>query len=501
MFESLIGFRYLVNVRRSFSVRFAFVLGLNFFVHGVGLTFFLRDPSALSLVGLILLLLGAVMSYVTILAMVLSVYTVIAIMGVTVGVVALTTVLSVMTGLIEDSQDKLIGANAHIVVRKDGGGSMINWRELYTFVQQTAGVVGVSPNIEDEVLITSTTGLGGVLLKGIDPKVIGEVSLVPNYIVEGKLDYLIHPEDIQREQKERTSLLWTEPSSEPDSEPFFIPQLEPFDYPREPTLPGILLGKNLAEEQLHVSVGDKVQLLTPWGELSPTGPIPKSRSFRVAGIYHSGMYELDAKNIYMSLDEAQSFLSLNDDISGFEVKTYLAMKADAVAKEIQGKLTGAAGGPYEAVPWQELNKGLFGAFMLEKRALLVALAMTVIVAAFFIVSSLLLLVLQKRKEIAVLKSLGASNQSIRRIFVLSGTIIGLCGVFFGLLGGFLLCTLIRVRGIPVPESMFNTTNLPVVMDGYEFFWVGFLAFLVSMLATIYPSVLASRLTPLEGLRI
>lgn len=497
MFESLVGFRYLVNVRRSFAVRFAFVLGLNFFLHGFGLTFFLRDPSALSFVGLLLLILGAVMSYVSLLAMVLSVYTVIAIMGVTVGVVALTTVLSVMTGLIEDSQDKLIGANAHIVVRKEGGGSMTNWRELYTRVQQTAGVVGVSPNIEDEVLITSTTGLGGVLLKGIDPAVIGEVSEVPRYLTEGKLSYLLHPEDINKERNKRASLAWSEPDSGPDSEPIF----EPFDYPREPTLPGVLLGKNLAEEQLHVSVGDKVQLLTPWGELSPTGPIPKSRSFRVAGIYYSGMYELDAKNIYLSIEEAQGFLSLGDDISGFEVKTYLAEKADVLAKELQTKLAGAEGGPYEAVPWQELNKGLFGAFMLEKRALLVALTITVIVAAFFIVSSLLLLVLQKRKEIAVLKSMGASNRSIRRIFMLSGTIIGFCGVFFGLLGGFLLCTLIRVRGIPVPESMFNTTNLPVVMDGYEFFWVGVLAFLVSMLATLYPSVLASRLTPLEGLKV
>jgi lipoprotein-releasing system permease protein len=507
MFESLVGFRYLVNVRRSFAVQFMFVLGLNLLLHGLGLTFFLPNEAEVGLVGLISLIAGAVMSYVCALAMLFSMYTVIAIMGVTVGVVALTTVLSVMSGLIQDSQDKLIGANSHIIIRKENHGTFDKWREMYPLIYEVPGITGASPNIEDEALITSTTGLSGVLVKGIDPNVISEVSKLPSYITQGKIDFLSKPEKILEEKnkplpwEDELDELDEQPSSGPDSEAASEPVFEPFVYPPEPILPGILVGKNLAEEQLHVAVGDRVQILTPWGELSPTGPIPKSRSFRIAGIYQSGMYELDAKNIYMSLNDAQDFLSLGDNISGFEVKTYLAERADVLAKELQAKIQDFPGGPYEAVPWQEVNKGLFGAFMLEKRALLLALTITIIVAAFFIVSSLLLLVLQKQREIAILKSMGASNKAIQKIFTLSGVMIGGCGVSCGLFGGFLLCKLIEIRGIPVPESMFNTTNLPVVLDATEFFWVGMLAFLVSALATIYPSMLASRQPPLEGLKV
>jgi lipoprotein-releasing system permease protein len=560
VFESLVGIRYLVNTRRSYALQLFSLIGIHLLLNGAGITFFMKEFGRLGLLGLLMLIVGSLLSYVCILAMVLSVYTVISVVGVTLGVAALTTVLSVMSGFEEDLQSKILGANAHIVVRKEGGGDLEHWQAMMDLVRDTPGIVGISPYIEDEVISTSTTGLAGAVIKGIDADTISEVSDLSLYLTQGQgsLAHLIDPDKLAEDFPVLSFPYFPPPETEPTSNqsmpainpshvfpedhlspkgpryldedfpdpfrprrpprlPLNIDDLPlelpsgpgqvievPFAPPPLPTprrLPGVLIGKQLAEKTLHVSIGDEINIVTPWGELSPKGPLPKSRPFRVAGIFYSGMYELDAKNAYMLLSEAQRFLSLDDTVTGFEIRVYQIDKAAEIAAKIQAKLTGLPGGPYEAIAWQELNRSLFSALKVEKQMMFLVLVIIILVAAFFIVSSLLMVVIQKRKELSVLMSMGATRQMILRIFLAAGAFIGVTGTTFGILGGYSLCKVIQWRGVPIPTDVYYISNLPVLIDPLEFFIVGSAALLISLLATLYPSRLASGLRPIEGLKL
>jgi lipoprotein-releasing system permease protein len=556
MLEALVGVRYLLDVRRSYVVRLFLLFGLLLMVHGAGITFFMPNASPLlGLIGLLTFIAGVLVAYVCTLGLYLSVYTVISIVGGTLGVAALTTVLSVMSGFEQDLKLKILGANAHVVVRKAGGGDIQAKDEIWSLLRDSKDVQGSSPFVQDEVIATSPTGLTGVLIKGIDTDTIGEVSDLADDIPKGQggLDYLIDPSKITRDFRPPVFTSFSLPSSFPGSEPTsspldlpgrgpaalppssfdelpapLRPGRPPYDDPFAPggepapfeeiivpgpppplpvvskplrKLPGVILGKQLAEETLHVNVGDEIELVTPWGDLGPTGPIPKSRSFRVAGVFYSGMYELDARVIYLTLPEAQKFLLLDKAVTGFEVRVRDFNQAGAVADEINQRLKAIEGGPYEAVPWQELNKSLFSALKVEKQMMFLVLVVIIIVAAFFIVSSLLMVVLRKGKEIAIMKSMGASDGMILRVFMVAGSFIGVTGTACGTIGGYGLCRLIELRGVPIPADVYYISRLPVLIQPLEFLMVGGAALVISLLATLYPSRLASKLTPIEGLRL
>jgi lipoprotein-releasing system permease protein len=300
------------------------------------------------------------------------------------------------------------------------------------------------------------------------------VTDLPKSVESGRLAWLTTPEQIEAAERGEAGRAST---------------------PAGKTLPGIVIGRELSRS-LRVQVGDPVSVVSPFGDLGPAGPQPKSRPFRVAGIFYSGMYEYDSKFAYIDLPEAQRFFG-SDTVTGLELKV---TDVDA-AKATMSRVVFALGGwPYRAKDWGELNRSLFAALQQEKLAMAVILGFIVLVATFTILATLIMMVLEKRKEIAVLKSMGAGVPSVMKIFVTEGVVIGGVGALFGLLLGLGTCLLIDKVGIPLNPEIYYVSNLPVVMDGGQFTLVALAALVLSYLATLYPATKAARLHPVDGLR-
>jgi lipoprotein-releasing system permease protein len=399
--------------------------------------------------------------------------TLISIGGVAIGVWALTVVLSVMSGFEADLKHKILGHNAHGMVMKYGQNEFTDWRETRERVRLVPGVAAATPFLYNEVMISAGQNLTGAVVKGIDPATIGSVTDLPTSMEEGKLEWL--------------------------SDPAQVPVAPPRDAaePRAAgTLPGLVVGRELARS-LRVFVGDQVSVVSPFGDLGPAGPQPKSRPFRVAGIFYSGMYEYDAKFAYLELAEAQRFFSSGDSVTGLELKVE---DVDA-ARAVMGRIQAALGGyPYRTKDWGELNRNLFSALQMEKLVMAVILGFIVLVASFIIVATLIMLVLEKTREIAVLKSMGAGVPGIMKIFVAEGLTIGAVGTFFGLVLGFGTCLLVDQVGIPLDPEVYYISNLPVLVDPAQFGLVALMSVALAYLATIYPATKAARLRPVDGLR-
>jgi len=450
-----------------------------------------------------------------------SVITLISIAGVAVGVWALTVVLSVMGGFEGDLKDKILGTYAHLLIEKDGG-AFAGWSDTLELVRATPGVGGAGAYVRSEVMVSSPTNLSGVALKGIDPATAATVNGLAVALVEGKLEHLDRPADIRR-----MGLLETGPGSPnldtelrlpplgprsaapppdapevvaapepPDASASVMPPISP-PSTKESVLPGVLIGREL-KRNLLVTVGDVVQLVSPVGDLGPTGPLPKARPFRVAGIFYTGMYEYDTKIVYTTIAEAQRFLDLGDEVSGIEVKVPRdeVDDTDALAEKVSSRI----GEGHKVRDWRQLNSNLFAALKLERIAMFVILAFVVLVASFNIVSNLVLVVLEKAQEIAILKSLGASDIGVLRIFVIQGLVIGVIGTAVGLAGGLTTCWYIARFGIPLDPEVYYIDSLPVVLDPVEIGVTGVCAILIAFLATLYPAWQAARLAPVEGLR-
>jgi lipoprotein-releasing system permease protein len=399
--------------------------------------------------------------------------TLISIGGVAIGVWALTVVLSVMSGFEADLKRKILGHNAHGMVMKYGQNEFTDWRETRERVRNVPGVTGATPFLYNEVMIAAGQNLTGAVVKGIDPATIGTVTDLPAAVEEGQLAWLSTPDQV--------------PVS---------PVRDAAAPPERGPLPGIVIGRELARS-LRVFVGDQVNVVSPFGDLGPAGPQPKSRSFRVAAIFYSGMYEYDAKFAYLELAEAQRFFATGDAVTGLELK----VKDVDAARAVMGRIQSALGGyPYRTKDWGELNRNLFSALQMEKLVMAVILGFIVLVASFIIVATLIMLVLEKTREIAVLKSMGAGVPGIMKIFVAEGLIIGAVGTFFGLVLGFGTCLLVDRVGIPLDPEVYYISNLPVLMDPGQFGLVALMSVALAWLATIYPATKAARLRPVDGLR-
>jgi len=439
--------------------------------------------------------------------------TLISIGGVAIGVWALTVVLSVMSGFEGDLKTKILGTRSHGILQKYGQNDFPEWRQVREQVLAVPGVLGATPFIYNEVMLSADQNLTGALLEAIDPRTVGTVIDLPHTIQEGKLAYLEHPEQIPAapdRRRDEDALLGEPPPRKGKAIP------EDPRSPAEPpppasdrqvragepragvtrVLPGIVVGREMAHA-LRVFVGDTVNVISPLGELGPAGPQPKSRAFRVAAVFYTGMYEYDSKFAYIELSEAQKFFGTGPSVTGLEVKVRNVDEARPILRRVLAALDGY---PYRVRDWGELNRNLFSALMMEKVVMAVILGFIVLVATFTIVATLVMQVLDKRREIAVLKSMGAGQPSVMKIFVAEGIVIGAIGTAFGLLLGFGTCLLIDKVGIPLDPEVYYISNLPVRMNPVEFMLVAFLALALSYLATIYPASKASRLEPVEGLR-
>jgi lipoprotein-releasing system permease protein len=383
----------------------------------------------------------------------ISLITWISVGGVALGVMALVVVLSVMTGFEEDLRDKILGATAHVTVYAMGPaleqpGSVV--REL----EQVEGVVAATPFALSQVMLMAGRTVQGAVFRGVDLESAARATDIERFLVEGRLA------DLRGD------------------------------------VPGLLVGREMARN-MGLFVGDVVQVVSPAGSPTPLGLVPRMRAFRVAGIFASGMYEYDTSFLFTALETAQDFLRLGGGVNGIEVRTRDLYGAAKVARAIELRL----GPGYWTRDWMEMNRNLFSALKLEKIVMFVILALIVLVAAFNIAATLIMVVLEKARDIGILKSMGATGRSIRRIFMLEGLVIGGLGTSGGLLGGWVLCVLLkRYKFIDLPSDVYYIDTLPVVMKPEVFALVAVCAVALCFLATLYPSWQASRLDPVEILR-
>jgi len=403
-----------------------------------------------------------------------GVMSIFAVGGVFLGVLALVVILSVMGGFEGDLKRKILGAHAHIVVNKHGD-DFTEYEEVEARLAELPGIETRAAFVLGDAMISTDNGLSGTLVKGVDPRHAEGTAELAASLQSGRLEHLLHPEDIPG-----ACGFGREPGED-----------------CERVLPGIIIGRELSRI-LRVYVGDVVKLVSPVSdELGPMGPVPKLERHRVAGIFFSGMYEYDAKFSYVSMAQAQAFFGLGPRATGVEIKI---SRLDDTSRLVRAVTDVLGGEPYTVRDWRDMNRELFSALLLEKVAMFIALIMIVMVASFLIVATLVMIVLQRGKEIAILKSLGASDASIMKIFVMQGLVIGLGGALLGVLGGVQLCSLLQTHGIPLDESVFYIRELPVEISRVEVAITAVAASTMAYLASIYPAWTAARLEPVEGLR-
>lgn len=390
----------------------------------------------------------------------ISLITIISVVGVAVGVMALIVVLAVMTGFTDEFRAKILGVNSHIVIQRFGG-EIVDHQQVRERILATPGVLGATPYIYTQTLITAGDGGTGAVLRGIDPDTTSTVTSLESHLIEGKLSDL----------KGSTSTGSARP------------------------VPGIIVGKALAR-QLNIGIGDRIKLISPSGPITPMGVIPRLKACRVAGIFETGMYEYDSSLIYTSLETARDFLNLPEGVHGIEIRLADIYAADRIAREIETKL----GPSYNAKDWIRLNKNLFSALSLEKTSLSIIVALIVLVAAFNIVSTLIMVVMEKSRDIAILKAMGASSAKIMRIFIYEGLVIGVTGTVLGVSGALGLCELLsRYHFIKLPD-VYPMSTLPIKVLPWDVTFIALAAVLITFLATLYPSWQASRVEPAEALR-
>ncbi len=414
------------------------------------------------------------------------------ILAVAVSSCMLISVLSVMGGFRADLKKKILGNHAHVVIDKVYE-ELDDWQPLLTRIRQTEGVVGATPFLQVEVMVSSLSNRAGAILRGIDPETVSEVTDLGHNLTHGKLDYLQHPERILDSSIDTTKAGPLDAMIQ-GAERAAAKGLP--EETNEDSMPGLIVGQELARA-LRLVVGDRVTVVSPRGDLGPTGPIPRSRPFRIAGIFYSGMYEYDMKHAYIDLEVAQRFLRSEGRISGIEVKAAEVEDAPALAAGLASTI-GAEG--LRVRDWKMMNQQLFGALALEKLAMFITLGIAILIAGFSVFGTLTLLVQEKRREVGILKAMGTSAQSVIRIFVIEGLLIGAAGGLMGLGLGFVLTFAAEHFGIRMNPEVYYIDKLPVHLDPTEFAAVGAATVLVCLAATLFPAYQASRVRPVDALR-
>jgi lipoprotein-releasing system permease protein len=387
----------------------------------------------------------------------ISVISLISVLGVAIGVASLIVVLGVMNGFSDNLRDKILGINSHLIL-----GSVKQTIEGYDRLVQKSlqvdGIVAATPFIYYEVMLSTPSGVKGVVLRGIDPQTAGTVLSVEKDLVSGSLSDLADAGDA----------------------------------------PGIVIGKELAS-RLGLTMGSRVSLLAPSGKKSAAGFSPRIVFFNVVGIFNSGMFEYDSSLAFVSIPEAQKILGFEGDfVTGDRVQGR-GHRRSAEDRRTSGRALG--GFPLYSRNWIEMNQNLFAALKLEKTAMAVILIMIVLVGSFSIITTLVMMVMEKTKDIAVLMALGATPPQIRNIFILQGSLIGAVGTTIGFGLGLTICSLLqKYQFIKLPADVYYLDHLPVKIELLDMSLIAISAMVLCFLATLYPASQAAKMHPTEALR-
>jgi lipoprotein-releasing system permease protein len=498
----------------------------------------------------------------------ISVISVIAITGVALGVAALLAVTSITSGFQREFRDKVLGVNAHVLVLKYGL-NFDEYRDVIARAMRMPEVAGAAPFIINEMMLAKGDRLSGVLVKGVDPKLMPTVLDLPGQLVAGSLEGLrrpgaapqVRPEDLDRgvPAKEHDDLdayltgladkenelganapeKTAEPTApDPEVPPpaVELPRVEVptpdemeaaladehlADLPSDEAetalieasakkapartddedLPGLVLGVTLAHE-LEIHLGDRVKVISPLSGIDTSmvaaeTTAPKSRDFRVIGIFEAGFQEYDSKLVYVDLYEAQAFQDQGDTVVGVEMSLHDIDKSAEVAVRLERDL---GGGPFRTMDWRELNHNLFTALEVQKVMLILVIAIIVLVAAFNVVATLIMIVLEKRREIAILKAMGATDFAILKIFMVQGAAIGVVGTSIGLAIGGAICGYLNYFRFPLDPKVYLIDHLPIRTSITEFTITVVIALGICVTATLIPSFWAARLLPADGIR-
>ena len=384
---------------------------------------------------------------------VISLITLISIVGVAAGVAALIIALAINAGFRDDLQKRLLGAQAHVsILRKDRAGGISDYLRITKEIEEIPGVVFAAPAVYQKALMYSGGQANGVIIKGIIPEMEKPLSALSANMVDGTLK----------------------------------------DFADD----SVILGKELAK-MLGVSHGDRVKVVSIETVLTPLGPAPRSRTFRVTGLYESGLYELDSTWAYVPLGAAQRLFGLNDIVSTIEVRVNDIYKAKAIGQKIVDRI----GSDFEFNDWMTMNQSIFQALRLERLVTMITIGLIVLVAALNIVATLIMMVLEKTRDIAILLSMGATKDNIRRIFILQGVIIGAIGTMLGVVVGQIACRIAdKYHLISLAPDVYSIAYVPFKAAALDSVIVAAMAVLISFVATLYPSAAASRLQPVEALR-
>ncbi|MCH7678516.1 lipoprotein-releasing ABC transporter permease subunit [candidate division KSB1 bacterium] len=391
----------------------------------------------------------------------ISLITYMSMIGIMIGVAALIIVLSIMNGFESEVRSRIIGFGAHIELRTYHNEGVEDYKKIIEEIETFEHISGISPYIEDKALVyTAKKKKSGAAIKGIDPETIGQVSDIEDQIVYG------------------------------------IFEVGEIKINGAKSYPGIVLGRYLADK-LNADLGDKVQLLSPSGISPLLSRMPALRTFKVTGLFETGIFEFDDVFAYVSMKEAQRLFEMGNKVSGLEIKLDDMNKAEDVATKIKEHL----GYPYAAITWFEMNKNLFSWMQLEKWGMFIILSLIIIVAAFNIISTLIMIVLEKTKEIGVLKSMGASSSGIMKIFMFEGLIGGVVGTALGCIIGFVVCwAQERFQFFSLPPDVYIISALPILMKARDFIFIASAALLLCFMATFYPARKASKLDPVDAIR-
>jgi lipoprotein-releasing system permease protein len=383
------------------------------------------------------------------------------IIGITLGVTALIVVISVMNGFQDELRHRILGMTAHATISENGR-ALQDWQTLAERVKGEPDVLASAPYIQAEAMLSAPPNVSGAIIRGIEPQYEDAVTDIGKHMVAGSLR-----------------------------------DLQPGKF-------GIVLGDALAQS-LGVAVGDQLMLITANVAVTPVGGLLRQRQFTVVGIFKVGMYEYDRGSAFIDLKDAQALFRLGDGVTGLRLKLDDMFRAPWVARDLNLKL----GSPYIATDWTQANGNFFRAVQTERTVMFIILSLIVAVAAFNIVSTLVMVVTDKRGDIAILRTLGASPGSIMRIFLISGTIIGLVGTVIGLGFGVLIASNVETI-VPwiehltgtqfMPADVYYISEVPSRLDWMDVWHIGAMAFGLSFLATIYPAWSASRVQPAEALR-